>query len=46
MYGTENYIPDPMTNHKEKRILKKKECVYMYNRITLPYIRNKDNIVN
>ena len=39
LYSIENYIQYPMINHNGKEYLKK-ECIYMYNLITLLYSRN------
>ena len=40
LYSTGNYIQYPGINHNGK------ECIYMYNWITLLYSRNLHNIVN
>ena len=44
LYSTESYIPYPAINHNGKEY--KKECVYMYNCITLLYSRNEHNNAN
>ena len=41
-YSTGNYIQDPVINHNGKEYERK---IYMYNRKTLLYSRNKHNIV-
>ena len=38
LYSAENYIQYPMANHNGKEY--KKECIYMYDWITLLYSRN------
>ena len=40
LYNTKNYIQYPMTNRNGENIYIKKEYVYVYNGITLLYIRN------
>ena len=44
LHSTGNYIQCPEINHNGKEYVK--QCVYMYNWITLLYSRNKHNIVN
>ena len=44
LYSTGNYIQYPAINHNGKEY--EKECVYMYNGITVLYSRNEHNIVN
>ena len=45
MYSTRNYIQYLVINHKGKEYLKK-ECMYLYNWVTLLYSRDRYNIVN
>ena len=44
LYSTGNYIQYLVINHNGKEY--KKECIYVYNWVTLPYSRNEYNIVN
>ena len=44
LYGTGNHVQCPGINHNGKEY--KKECIYMYNWITLLYSRNLYNIIN
>ena len=39
LYSTGNYIQYPMICHNGKEY-RKRECIYMYNRVTLLYSRN------
>ena len=44
LHSTGNYIQCPGINHNGKEY--KKECIHVYNRVTLLYDRNQHNIVN
>ena len=44
LYSTGNYIQYPVINHNTKEYLK--NCIYVYNRVTLLYSRDWQNIVN
>ena len=41
LYSTANYIQYPVINHNGKEYAK--ECIYMYDRLTLLYSRNEHN---
>ena len=41
LYSTANYIQYPVINHSGKEYAK--ECIYMYDRLTLLYSRNEHN---
>ena len=46
LYSTGNYIQSPGINHYRKEYLLKKECLYVYYRVTLLYSRDRHNTVH
>ena len=44
LYNSENYIQYPLIFHNGEEF--EKECIYMYNSISLSSSRNEPNIVN